>query len=96
MVETKQQILDDVCDILRIERWRVSRGSTEPRDALRAIARSLGIAHECSAPKTEIARLIVESAGLIWMPRYESTGSTVTKSGLIALRTAVRQLAELS
>lgn len=67
----------------------MSTGSTEPREIFDAINQKLGLGIETTRTKPETARAIVESAGMIWQPDYESRGGTVTIGGLMAVEKAV-------
>lgn len=66
-----------------------STGSSEPKELFLLVADSLGIDISGVSTKPEVARKIVESSGDIWLPHYESTGSTVTMDGLQAVFSAV-------
>ena len=82
--------MNSISRILRIPEYQVSTGSTEPRDFLLAVASQLGMESSASQlDKPGIGKLVVESAGEIWLPEFESRGSTVTKFGLLAIERAV-------
>ncbi len=87
---TKQEVLDQIAAILKHPGWKVSTGSTEPRIALSEIAENIGVPTLPNESKRMIARSIVESWGLDWYPTYESTGETITRSGLSAVLKAVK------
>lgn len=91
-MESKQQILDEISELLMLPRWVVSNGSTEPKTALVAIVGVLGLQIAKDSSKTAIGRAIVEASGCVWLPRYESRGETITRAGLAAIRDAVRSL----
>lgn len=79
--------------ILRIPEFSVSRGSSEPRDFLLEVANQMGLLSQATLlDKPGIGKLIVESCGEPWLPRYDSRGSTVTKDGLLAIERVVRLL----
>ena len=88
-METKQDILDEVCAHLGLSSMQVSSGSTEPREFFIRIVSLLGLPAPKSADKPGLARCIVESAGNLWLPEFESRGSTITLNGLRAVRQAV-------
>lgn len=88
-METKQDILNEVCMHLGLSPIQVSSGSTEPRDFFLRIISLLGLPGPNSGSKPALGRSIVESAGIMWMPEYESRGSTITLRGLRAVREAV-------
>jgi len=92
MKESKQQIMNDICLLTGLPSAKNSTGSTTPRDFLLSIAVLLGIPKVSRLDKPHLARAIVESAGLVWLPEYESRGSTVTRAGVAAVRDAVRLL----
>jgi hypothetical protein len=92
MTRTKQNVMDDTCALLGIPFWRVSTGSTEPKDYLLAVANSLGIPIELCDSKPELAMRIVEASGEVWLPFYESQGATITRYGLEAVERSVQTL----
>lgn len=85
----KIDIANDITNLLRTEPVHFSTGSTEPKELFILIAESLGLGISSSLSKPEMAQLIVESAGRVWLPDYESSGSTVTRKGLEAVRSSV-------
>jgi hypothetical protein len=90
---TKQELINAVCSELRIPSFAVSRGSTEPRLFLVAVIDQLGIQVQSGyLDKASLGRLIVESGGRAWLPSYDSTGGTITKLGLEAIRETVHRL----
>lgn len=69
----------------------MSTGSTEPRAIFDLTSEALGLGFEKrSMTKPEIAAEIVRSAGMVWLPTYESRGGTVTREGLEKVIEAVR------
>jgi hypothetical protein len=66
-----------------------STGSTEPKELFLQVANCLAIDISDVNTKPTIARRIVEVSGEIWLPNYESSGSTVTIDGLKAVHSAV-------
>jgi hypothetical protein len=100
-VETKQQVIDDVCNTLKVGPFPVGKGSTEPAQFFQEVAHSLGIDVNGASSKPVIARRIVEWAGLVWGPECDSRGtdsgggSTVTLEGLRLVRSAVEKLRSL-
>jgi hypothetical protein len=92
-MDTKQKIIDEICNQLGIHSYPVSTGSTEPREFLEAILDQLGIKNLSKGlQKPELGKLIVESQGELWLPKYDSTGGTITKEGLEAIQRAVHKL----
>jgi hypothetical protein len=69
----------------------MSTGSTEPRAIFDLVSEALGLGFEkASMTKPEIAAEIVRSAGMVWLPTYESRGGTVTREGLEQVVLAVK------
>jgi hypothetical protein len=71
----------------------MSTGSTEPKELFVLVNDQYGLGLNSRLRKPELARGIVESAGQIWHPDYESRGDTVTAEGLQAVLTAVHYFA---
>ncbi|GAA3510727.1 DUF262 domain-containing protein [Georgenia daeguensis] len=69
----------------------MSAGSTEPRAIFVMISDYFRLGLE-GLGKHEMARGIVERAGLAWHPSFESAGATVTLAGLYAVERAVQSL----
>jgi hypothetical protein len=67
----------------------MSTGSTEPRSLFSDVNDRLGLGVDAGATKPELARGIVEAAGMVWLPSFESRGGTVTLEGLRAVHSAV-------
>jgi hypothetical protein len=92
-MSTKQEIIDSVCKHLKIGTYLISTGSTEPKEFLIAIADQLGITGlSVGMDKQELGKLIVEASGEPWLPDYDSTGGTITKEGLLAIKDSVLHL----
>lgn len=85
----KEEIADCITDKLKLPRVTFSTGSTEPKELFVSIIDALGLEFQSRRNKPEMARLIVESAGFVWRPEFESTGATVTRQGLEAVLGAV-------
>lgn len=92
MAETKQQIMNEISSIAGIPVSRNSTGSSTPREFFVTLAELLGITGTANLDKPNLARAIVEAAGLLWLPENESRGSTVTRAGVLRVRDAVRLL----
>ena len=85
--------MDEICNQLGLPKFLVSRGSTEPRDFLVAVAEQLGIVGGYPyLDKSSLGRRIVEAGGRTWLPSYDSSGGTVTKDGLTAILETVQRL----
>lgn len=79
-----------ISTLIEVEVPHISTGSTEPRRLFVDINEQLGLGLPSDGSKPELARGIVESAGEVWLPKYESTGSTITLEGLTAVHAAVK------
>ncbi len=86
---SKIQIANEITDLLRVDKVHFSTGSTEPKELFLLIVEALGLGIEPSLQKPVMARRIVESAGLAWLPDHESTGGTVTLKGLEMVKSSV-------
>jgi Histidine kinase-, DNA gyrase B-, and HSP90-like ATPase len=97
---TKQEIVDEISDSLQIGPFKLGAGSTEPREFFEAVLTALGITKPSDGAKPNLARAVVEGAGLSWDQDCDSTlsksmgGGTVTRTGLERLRQAVELLRE--
>lgn len=86
---TKADIVWTIAVRLGVEPPKMSTGSTEPREIFEIVNEALGLGIDARLTKPDMAREIVEAAGMTWNAHYESTGSTVTKVGLEAVLEAV-------
>lgn len=94
-METKQDVILRICELLKIPAFAVSTGSTEPREFLLAVADQLGVLSLTTGlDKPGIGKLIVESSGQPWLPDYDSRGSTITKDGLLAIESVVQRIVQ--
>ena len=92
-METKQDVILRISELLKMPAFAVSTGSTEPREFLLAVADQLGVLSlTAGLDKPGIGKLIVESAGQPWLPDYDSRGSTITKDGLLAIERVVQRI----
>jgi hypothetical protein len=90
---TKQDLINEICVHLGIPSYIISTGSTEPKDFLLAVADQLGITGlSVGMDKQELGKLIVEASGELWLPDFDSTGGTITKEGLMAIKSSVLKL----
>jgi len=85
----KEVIANHITDLIGVTPVVFSRGSTEPKEFFVQVIEALGLDAEKDFTKPELARLIVESSGNIWLDSYESNGSTITRDGLLAVKNAV-------
>ncbi len=86
---TKADIVWSIAISLGVEPPKMSTGSTEPREIFEIVNDALGLGIDARLTKPDIARQIVEAAGMTWNAHYESSGGTVTKVGLEAVLLAV-------
>lgn len=85
----KSEVAHEITKRLGLPDVHFSRGSTEPKELFVQIANTIGINIIDINTKPGIARKIVELSGESWHPDYESSGSTVTLQGLMAVNRAV-------
>jgi hypothetical protein len=90
---TKGEIVDRIARLVGVPAPKMSTGSTEPREVFILVNDALGLGLPDRGTKPDLARGIVEAAGFLWEPDYESRGSTVTREGLVAVLKAVEMLA---
>lgn len=86
---TKAEVIESVSAALGFDPPPLSTGSTEPRTFFVLINATLGLGLDPAAGKQDLARGIVEAAGMLWEPGYESRGATVTLDGMLAVQRAV-------
>ena len=92
-MKTKQEIIDETCAHLGISSFLMSTGSTEPKEFLEAVIDQLGLLSVSHGlDKQQLGRLIVEASGQLWLPAYDSSGGTITKEGLEAIKDSVFRL----
>jgi hypothetical protein len=89
-VTTKEEIVNSIAQDLGVDPPKMSTGSTEPREIFELINDVLGLGIEPHLSKPEFAREIVKASGSPWNADCESSGSTVTRKGLLAVAEAVR------
>lgn len=93
--ETKQDVLNDITDLLALPRATVSVGSSLPSDVFAAAARRVGVP---GGTMPEVCEQIVRSAGQPYHSSFDSRstisggGSTVTLEGVQAMRRALQTL----
>lgn len=85
----KEEIARLITDKIGVSPVIFSRGSTEPKTLFIQTANAIGLKFAEDIAKTELAKIIVESAGIIWLEHFESSGGTVTKEGLLAVKDSV-------
>ena len=92
-MSTKQELIDEICGHLGIPTHFVSTGSTEPKEFLEAVIDQMGLTGlSAGLGKQALGKLIVEADGRSWLPEFDSTGATITKEGLMAIRDSVFHL----
>jgi hypothetical protein len=89
---TKSELVAELARLIGLKEVPpMSTGSTEPRSIFEAVSEGLGLGTEDQRlTKPQIAAHIVRSAGLPWLPDFESRGGTVTRAGLHQVVLAVR------
>jgi hypothetical protein len=94
-IETKQDIFDEITDLLGVARQQLSVGSSLPSDVFEEAARQVGVP---SGSMPVICEYIVRKAGMNYLPFYDSRltesggGSTVTIDGVRAMKKALELL----
>ena len=89
MTRTKETVVDEIAALLGVTNPHMSTGSSEPRRIFELANEVLGLGIDNRLPKPELARAVVESAGLTWTVTCESAGSRVTLEGLLLVEAAV-------
>lgn len=93
--ELKQDLLNELCDVLGLPREPIGVGSSLPSHVFDAAARAAGVP---VGSMPDIGEAIAARAGLTWGPECDSRGSisrggsTVTKEGLSVMVKALRLL----
>jgi hypothetical protein len=93
--QSKQDLLDQLCQLLAVPRESVGRGSSLPSHVFDLAARRAGV-RPGSMP--EVGERIARKAGLTWGPDCDSRGtpsaggSTVTREGLSVMNKALGML----
>jgi hypothetical protein len=95
---TKEEIVGQIAVELGVTAPRMSTGSTEPKEIFIQVDDVLGMRLSSqfqadfgrNPTKPELAKLIVNASGNLWLPSFESRGGTVTRDGLLAVLDAVR------
>jgi hypothetical protein len=99
VAETKQDLLDEITDMLGMDRRTLHKGSSLPVEVFEEAKRRVGVSGN-NMP--EIAEAVIRKAGMPWMASYDSRGtpsrggSTVTRSGLRAFADAIATLLRLT
>jgi len=82
----KQGVMNQISDMLGMQRYTVSRGSTVPKDFFLEIAHKIKLKDTEDMTKPQVAKAITNSLGVPWKDNYESQGGTVSNDGLNAIR----------
>jgi hypothetical protein len=88
----KQEWCDKVADLFGVPKVKMANGSTEPTEYWDSILRQIGV--QATGTKGTKAAAIAASEGIDWPPTADSTGSTVTVSGWIAVHKAAKKWRE--
>ena len=91
---TKKEIVKEIADRLGVPAPPMSSGSTEPRRIFEIVVEELGLAIEMDDyTKPDLAHAVCDAADLEWsVVTCESTGGTVTRTGLRLVLEAVDTL----
>ncbi len=94
---TKQEIMNQACDLLSLPQFPVSRGSTEPRTFFDAVATAVGVDPREYTSKQLLAEAIARRLGQDWDSSCDSRneaasgGGTVTAEGLSRILRGLQQ-----
>jgi 5-methylcytosine-specific restriction protein A len=94
---TKQEIMNQACDLLSLPLFPVSRGSTEPRMFFDAVAAAVGVDPREYTSKQLLAEAIARRLGQDWDSSCDSRneaasgGGTVTAEGLSRILRGLQQ-----
>lgn len=91
MRRTKQEVIDEICEIISVPRLLVSNGSTEPKELFVLVSEMNGLDLDKRQSKPDMAQAICERAGIRWVASCSSTGSTVTLDGLLLVLEATKR-----
>ncbi len=86
----KPQIVVDIAWLLGASAPPSANGAREPKQILVIVNDRLGLGFDNSLSKPELARSIVQSAGLTWTPDCWSRPQTLTRTGLLRIENAVK------
>ena len=96
-METKQDLFDEICQLLDFSGLRLGVGSSIPRQFFSEICERMGIPD--TGNSVDVSRRIVVSAGLVWPSTADSAGTpsggggTVTVEGMqLILQSVILQL----
>jgi hypothetical protein len=89
--KTKSELVSEIARRIGVRPPLMSTGSTEPRKIFELVISELGLGFETSGlTKPNLAKRICELAGVRWTDATcASTGSTVTREGLLRVLRAV-------
>jgi hypothetical protein len=91
-VGAKQRVVTQICLDLGVTPLAVSTGAKEPKALLLAANERLGLGLSPSLSKPELARRIVEAAGVAWTDNCHARGNTITITGLTRIQLAIQLL----
>jgi hypothetical protein len=87
--QSKENLVQAIASRLGADSPHMSTGSTEPKEIFLLVNEGLGLGLSSSLTKPEMAKAIVELAGMTWTATAESRGGTVTAEGLNQVLQAV-------
>jgi hypothetical protein len=88
-VKSKEDLILEIAALVGMEPPGMSTGSTGRKEIFIMVNETLGLGITSTSSKPAMARSIVEASGEVWLPSFESTGSTVTRDGLRAVLRSV-------
>jgi hypothetical protein len=95
-VETKNDVMAEICSLLSLEEYKTTVGSSVPRRFYSDVLDFFNLPDEGDA--THAAKSIITASGIEWKPEFDSSdsasggGGTVTLAGLRAIRQSVIML----
>lgn len=89
---TKPELVTSIASRLSAPAPPVAHGSREPKRILELINERLALGFDERLPKPDLARQIVQAAGLSWAPYCWSRPQTLTRAGLVMLDRAVEKM----
>lgn len=88
----KPEVVRSIANLLGVPAPPSATGSREPKKILELVNDHLGLGFDNRLSKPELAKGIVQAAGLTWTPECWSRPQTLTRQGLLRIETAVKIL----
>lgn len=86
----KPEVVRSIADLLGVPAPPSAHGSREPKKILELVNDQLSLGFDNRLSKPELAKAIVQSAGLTWTPDCWSRPQTLTRRGLLRVEEAVK------